>query len=722
MNTATITTLNSSAAASIRPVAHDIRGKLTLARLPALPQVLTQLLEFCQRDDVGLNELATLMGRDVALTARIFELSNAAAYHGRGRPATLTQCLGLLGIRTVKTAVIHESISQVFKRLTSGTDVDLRRFWEHSLRGALLAEELARLVDYHSPEEAYLGGLIHDVGQLAMLTADPEGYRRIFCDHSDDEAICAVELEQFALTHPEVGAWLIDKWALNSFLGDCVLYHHEPAERVASAHPLVRIVQLADRLAHVRDGVLPPTVREALSLYNIAIPDPDSFLANIDGEVGRVARELGIDLPAPGAVRSSTPEPHRHGDPAGLQLASRLEEILLVDQAFAKSDGADQDDSSLAGYSRALKLLFGVEGAAFFEATERDAENFNAKPLSPQWAHLAQLDFRQGHSASLLAQSAHAGPIIATRRAGSLHILDEQLLRAIGGAGLLYLPLRIRNVCLGVLVGSIATEAGAEALQNQSHCLERFCRMAAVRLLELRRTSQFPPPAGDSVGSDGRIRHFAHEISNPLSIIRNYLSLLESENSRQGTPRAELGIVREEIDRVSKMVNALRQPPGTSDAPDLRPLSVNRLAEDLVTLFRESSAIPGKVAFEVDLAPNLPSIVSDADRLKQLLLNLIKNAVESMPGGGTVRVSTTPWGNGGAATHVQICVQDTGPGIRRDILTQLYQPVKTSKGEEHQGLGLAIVGQLVRDLKGLINCRTDVRGTSFQILLPVAGT
>lgn len=146
-----------TAPAASGPVRRDIRGKLTLARLPAMSPILLQLLDLCERDDLNLGDLAQLIKRDVGMVARIFAVSSS------------------------------------------------------------------------------------DVERLAMLATDPEGYKQIFHEDEDGEALCAVEQTVFALTHAEVGAWLLEKWALDSFLGDCVLYHQEPLERMVSAPLLMRM-------------------------------------------------------------------------------------------------------------------------------------------------------------------------------------------------------------------------------------------------------------------------------------------------------------------------------------------------------------------------------------------------------------------------------------------------------------------------------------------------
>ena len=230
-------------------------------------------------------------------------------------------------------------------------------------------------------------------------------------------------------------------------------------------------------------------------------------------------------------------------------------------------------------------------------------------------------------------------------------------------------------------------------------------------------------PAAD----DGRLNRLVHELNNPLAIIRNYVAILETENAGKGGSQPELAIDKEEIDRVAKLLRSAREQahPQANPEADSQPavpgqVDLNRTIGDLVGLIRKSMPLAGPVEIRLTLADKLPVIVSDWDRLKQLLVNLIKNAMEAMPKGGNICVATAPWGLGEAGpSHVEIRVEDNGPGIPREVLARLYQQVASSKAGEHQGLGLAIVGQLVRELNGLINCRSGDDGTRFQVLLPM---
>jgi signal transduction histidine kinase len=105
-----------------------------------------------------------------------------------------------------------------------------------------------------------------------------------------------------------------------------------------------------------------------------------------------------------------------------------------------------------------------------------------------------------------------------------------------------------------------------------------------------------------------------------------------------------------------------------------------------------------------------------------VITNLLKNAVEALPGGGTITVQTRRL-NVGGAPFVEIRIGDDGPGVPPEILPRLFTPLKSTKGEAHSGLGLTIVSNLVTQLEGTISCSNkDVRGAEFVVRLPHKST
>jgi HD-like signal output (HDOD) protein len=284
---------------------QDIRNRLLIARLPAMPQILIKLIELLQADDAGMPELAALIAKDAGMTSKILAVANSSAYQRHNRTVGLEQALVSLGTDMIKTLVISESVFQTFNNFPHSGSTDLRAFWKGSLTTAVIARDIARALDYPQVEEAYLAGLLHNVGRLALLSTAPKEYAYNFTAR-DDEELCAVEQRTLEITHAEAGAWLIERWHLDSFLADSVLYHHEPVARLEAAHPLIRIVRLAHQLCY--HAAAPEAAADAAALCGIEADQLDAFVKSAARQVTRAAEHLGIDLagaddvPAPPAM------------------------------------------------------------------------------------------------------------------------------------------------------------------------------------------------------------------------------------------------------------------------------------------------------------------------------------------------------------------------------------------------------------------------------------
>ncbi|HBI69917.1 MAG TPA: histidine kinase, partial [Massilia sp.] len=272
---------------------QDIRNRLLVARLPAMPQILVKLLGHLQADDLGMQELAALIAKDAGITGKLLTVANSSAYHRGNRAANLEQALVSLGTDMIKTLVISDSVFQTFNNFPHSGSTDLRAFWKNSLAAAVIARDVARRMDYPHLEEAYLAGLLHNVGRLALLATAPKEYAFNFTA-LDDEDLCAVEQRTLQITHAEAGAWLIERWELDSFLADAVLYHHESSERLESAHPLIRIVRLAHLMAgHPDDDA---ALAEGALLCGLEQDEVGEMLAASARQVDKAALHLGIDL------------------------------------------------------------------------------------------------------------------------------------------------------------------------------------------------------------------------------------------------------------------------------------------------------------------------------------------------------------------------------------------------------------------------------------------
>ncbi|MGI9538238.1 MAG: two-component system sensor histidine kinase NtrB, partial [Desulfocapsaceae bacterium] len=212
----------------------------------------------------------------------------------------------------------------------------------------------------------------------------------------------------------------------------------------------------------------------------------------------------------------------------------------------------------------------------------------------------------------------------------------------------------------------------------------------------------------------------AHEVNNPLGIIHNYLATLKLKVADEENIKKELGIISEEINRISAMINQLdtfaQASFSTSDLTN-----INNIVSDIVQLVKSSflSDSATEVVFNSD--PDLPLIRTSPDGIKQIIINLLKNASEAMHGRGRVVVATGYDKNSGSEAdgNIVIRVEDNGPGLPDVVKENLYTPFISTKGIGHSGLGLSIVSKAIGDLGGRISCVSEPdRGTVFEIVLP----
>ncbi|MCP4997126.1 MAG: histidine kinase, partial [Gammaproteobacteria bacterium] len=121
----------------------------------------------------------------------------------------------------------------------------------------------------------------------------------------------------------------------------------------------------------------------------------------------------------------------------------------------------------------------------------------------------------------------------------------------------------------------------------------------------------------------------------------------------------------------------------------------------------------------LNLDQSIPPLISDRNRVKQVLTNLIKNAVEALPNGGVISITTRDQVNLNGAQFVELRIRDDGPGIPETILNRIFTPVESTKGPNNSGLGLTIVNNLMADLNGTISCGNSREGgAEFVIMLP----
>jgi HD-like signal output (HDOD) protein/GGDEF domain-containing protein len=238
-------------------------------RLYTLPAVAAQVLELCRQPRIDSRAIKRCIERDPALTARLLKTVNSSLFGLRQAVTDLNQALGLLGTKALKMLVLSFSLPE---ELFAGQEVEtLSRYWRHTLIKAVAARELAEQIWRHSGDEAFIAGLLQDIGELVLLQQLGEPYRR-FVNHVTEQGgdLLALETQSLGFDHAVISARLLQKWGLPTSLIEAIGRPLRPAsEPLTAADPnsaLVEILRLAELLARLFTQHQPYALREVLEL------------------------------------------------------------------------------------------------------------------------------------------------------------------------------------------------------------------------------------------------------------------------------------------------------------------------------------------------------------------------------------------------------------------------------------------------------------------------
>ena len=711
------TTLFAATRITMHHTESDIRSRLLVARLPAMPQILLKLLEHCQNDDAGTADLASLIAKDPGITSKIFAVANSSAYHRSGVKLGLEQALSVIGTDMVKTLVISESVFQIFNNFSRANSTDLRSFWKHSLSAAVIAREIATRMQYPHVEEAYLAGLLHDVGRLALLAAAPKEYAASF-NAADDASLCALEQRTLQVTHAEAGAWIIERWHLDSFLADSVLYHHETMARVGNAHPLIRIVVLAHLLSSHRPEEV--AVIEAGLLCGIDAAALTEISTHAVLQVHTAADHLGIDLTGLDDLENAQAPLRPPVDPVQERLSEEVRNLVLASNIGRTFSGRQSEDDLLETVLRSARILFGFTDAVSLQMDDT-GQFLVGRAIGVAHQRLTEFSVALDSDSALALAATACRPAYVRRSGKLLSVGEEQLLRMLASSALVILPLASAGRCSAVLVGGIG-QIELSQLQQRERFLQAFAAQASSALIAMANARSDSDQRLASAAMEYRdaSRRVAHEVNNPLAIIKNYLSVLDAKLLRQEPVAGEMSILNEEIDRVGQIVNSMADLQLTQ-AHAGRGSDVNQIAESVVQLFQNTASVPATVRIMARLQDHPGEIAAGSDVVRQILMNLLKNAVEAMPVpiGGKIEIANRGIAHRDGKLYLALSIRDNGPGIPNDILATLFTPGRSTKSGPNRGQGLAIVNALVRQIDGMITCRSNKDGTSFELLLPI---
>jgi HD-like signal output (HDOD) protein len=251
-----------------------------ISHIATLPEITLKIIELVEDPSSTAQDLHNVISNDPALCSRILKVVNSAFYGLPRQIGSINRAIVLLGLNAVKNIAIAASLTKLFRGGELCPNFSARDLWIHSIATAAGAKLICDEMRLGLPDEAFLAGLIHDIGIMVEMQALRNDLIRVFEDLPFENGVPQksmrdVENEIFGTTHEQFGAGLCDVWKFPKSFAYVTGHHHEPLELPEGSRVLACIVYVADRIAassgygfrgDLTDLEMDPTVLQELGM------------------------------------------------------------------------------------------------------------------------------------------------------------------------------------------------------------------------------------------------------------------------------------------------------------------------------------------------------------------------------------------------------------------------------------------------------------------------
>lgn len=273
-------------------------GKITLVQLlnkvkevPPLPQSIDRILKITRDENFSTQELVKVFESDPTLAVNILKLANSPYYGFSSKISTISHAIVCLGFETVKSIALTSSTQGMLNKEISGYCLGEGMLWKHSISSGTCARIIAQRINYNDCEEAYIAGMLIDIGKIILNSFAEDQFDQI-TKRSKESKISFNKAEQEILgfAHPQIGARIIKQWNLPSSLVEAVLYHHQPSE-AETYKTLAYIVHLADAISGMlgvglgNDGLMYTFEDNTLEVLGLNNEDVESIMGELADKI-----------------------------------------------------------------------------------------------------------------------------------------------------------------------------------------------------------------------------------------------------------------------------------------------------------------------------------------------------------------------------------------------------------------------------------------------------
>lgn len=255
--------------------------------MKVLPEIINKIISLTEDPDSTVEDMEKAILGDQILTTKILRLANSAYYGYARKISTISQATVLLGFQAIKSIALASTVSQFLTSELKGYSLEKNELWTQSQTCAIVSRYIAKHIKYPSPEEAYVAGLLRDIGKTILNQHMEKEYSEVL-NLIEEGNMSFLEAEKAILgfDHAEIGEKVAEKWNLPKALVDSIGHHHTPEDSNIN-QLLVSIVHVADAITMMMgvglglDGLaysLSPVAIDALGLTEI---DFDNIISNV---------------------------------------------------------------------------------------------------------------------------------------------------------------------------------------------------------------------------------------------------------------------------------------------------------------------------------------------------------------------------------------------------------------------------------------------------------
>ena len=745
--------------------------------IPTLPAIAMEAIRLMEGEQSSFDSIADLLKNDQVLSGRILHYANSAYVGSRSEITTISRAISQLGFNTVRSIILSASVFDCFAKKADKSK-ELVSFWLHSIGVAATAERLARKLGFAVPEEAYLAGLVHDIGKLVCFLHLPEEFNRV-CQKLSEQGDCStdapvaldVEKEFMGTTHTEVGKLVAEQWLFPEALSKVMWLHHQPVFETIrpDEENLFQLVRFADVLCvahnigssyflaknaynhqhfhfslenlmrhhHLENDELEEIIKDVVARVKevglvLGINDEEQYLslvssANVSlGSMSINLERKNKELAVANQVLDATYKMTRRLK-SGMGIREAIVEIIhAAREAFGAhrclcmvmNKWKKQFVGLVYNESEFEEFVIPISlrrAKALSQSSNADIQSEAIKRLGK-----AKADFSQG----TILESGVADIIAGSEFMASFFVADKKTHgrpeRIVGELMVDFQGVdnfeRMEDISRNFQVLATAAANGVERILLEKDLDRQARKMAeASRKMEEGQRQLFH---SHRLATVGRLAAgAAHEINNPLTIISLNLQIMERmlAGSDDLELKKRLKVISDQERRISKIIGELMGFARPSQ-PKLAEANVYDIVNNVLSVIGDR-VLMTKIDLVNEISQDLPLVMVDAGQIEQVFMNLLINANHSMPEGGTIILKARRVNQ----NRVEVSVSDNGSGIASENIGKIFDPFFTTKKEgEGTGLGLAICNSIVEHNGGALNVTSkEGEGSTFTVRLPV---